>query len=420
MGEQVMSLEERSYLRDLAKRQLEYANSSAMRETEARWYRHNDLQGGVPMVHFETGTCEGDLLPQLKCTSDAARGLELTLIRNVLNHERIGDDRVVPAYLGLGWFAGMALFDISVKREHVADGHGGNLGHQFIHPIKDLKEDLRTLKPSRFSVDRDATLKWKAYLEELFGDILPVRMGCGSLVASLSQHVVHLMGMEAMIFAMVDFPEEFHAFMSRIADDHIAYMKWLEAEGLLFHNSGNDWLGQGTFGFTRSLPPATAASSGAVRTTEMWGYMDSQETVSVSPAMFAEFFYPYYKRVADNFGLLSYGCCEPVHTIWENCVSKLPNLRKVSISAWCDEEYMGQALKGSSTIFLRKPSPNFVGVGREFDEDGFREHILRTIRAAKGCTLEFAFRDVYSLGGDPEKPRRAVQIVRELLEEYWG
>ena len=81
---------------------------------------------------------------------------------------------------------------------------------------------------------------------------------------------------------------------------------------------------------------------------------------------------------------------------------------------------MGEVLKGSGTIFHRKPSPNYLAVGRELDEDGFRAHILRTIRAAEGCKLEFSFRTVYGLGGDPEKPRRAVQMVRELLEEHWA
>ena len=80
---------------------------------------------------------------------------------------------------------------------------------------------------------------------------------------------------------------------------------------------------------------------------------------------------------------------------------------------------MGEALKGSNVIYHRKPSPNFVGVGKELDEEGFKEHILKTIRCAKGCKLEFSFRDVYNLEGNPDKPRRAVQIVRELIDKEW-
>ena len=43
--------------------------------------------------------------------------------------------------------------------------------------------------------------------------------------------------------------------------------------------------------------------------------MDSQETVSISPDMYGEFIFPYYKKVAERYGLLSYGCCEPVDPV---------------------------------------------------------------------------------------------------------
>jgi hypothetical protein len=167
------------------------------------------------------------------------------------------------------------------------------------------------------------------------------------------------------------------------------------------------------------LPGKSFSSNKGITSVNLWGYTDSQETVSISPVMFDEFFFPYYLEVAKQFGLLSYGCCEPVHSFWEKSLSKLPNLRKISISPWCDEEYMGQILKGSNTIYHRKPSPNFVGVGKELDEEAYKKHILKTINCAKGCKLEFSFRDVYVLSGNPDKPRRAVQIARELLEENW-
>ena len=65
--------------------------------------------------------------------------------------------------------------------------------------------------------------------------------------------------------------------------------------------------------------------------------MDSQETSGLSPRMYAEIVFPYYREVMAQFGLVSYGCCEATHAIWEDCLSKVPNLRKVSISPWCDE-----------------------------------------------------------------------------------
>lgn len=76
---------------------------------------------------------------------------------------------------------------------------------------------------------------------------------------------------------------------------------------------------------------------------------------------------------------------------------------------------MGQALKGEKIIYSRKPSPNFLGVQKEFDEAAFRDYIQKTLTAARDCTVEFIFRDVYTLHGNLEKPARAVEIVRELI-----
>ncbi len=204
-----------------------------------------------------------------------------------------------------------------------------------------------------------------------------------------------------------------------ISRDHINFIKWMEQEGLLIENNSANFVGNGTFGFTHDLPGTNHTKGKSLSTQDMWGFMDSQETVSISPDMFGEFFFPYYFEVAKNFGLLSYGCCEPVHPIWEKYLSKLPNLRKISISPWCDEEYMGEALKGIDTIYHRKPSPNYIGVGKNLDEAAFTEHIQKTLKCAKGCKLEFSFRDIYTLGGDINKPRRAVEILRKLIEKNW-
>lgn len=412
--------EERMYLRELAKKQLEYSMLPIMKEREELWYNHNDLKGDRPMIHFETWTFENDLLPELKCTSEAARNIELQILREILNHESIGDDRVVPSWYNIGWDTRFVLFNMKVETEHATNAQGvESLGHRFKYLISDLQDDIKLLQPTVYNIDKESTFKWKAFVEDVIGDILPVKIAMGSLGCCLSQDIVHLMGMETMIYSLVDYPDEFHQIMDRASKDHIEFMKWLEREGYLLLNNNNDGLGQGSFGFSKDLPQKGFVHGNIVSTKDMWGFMDSQETVSISPEMFGEFFFPYYNEVAKNFGLLSYGCCEPVHPIWEKYISKLPGLRKVSISPWCDEGYMGEALKGSSVIYHRKPSPNFVGVDIELDEAAYSEHIKKTLTCAKGCKLEFSFRDIYTLGGRADKPRRAVEILRNLIEKYW-
>ena len=193
----------------------------------------------------------------------------------------------------------------------------------------------------------------------------------------------------------------------------------LEEKRLILPTTAFENVGQGTFAFTRELPGAETLKERPFTTSDVWGFMDSQETVGISPDMYEEFIYPCYKKISSQYGLLSYGCCEPVHPIWDRCVSKFENLRKVSISPWCDEEFMGEELRGSRVIYHRKPSPNFLGVDPVLNEEALREHFRATLKAARGCKLEFTQRDVYTLHNNIEKGRRYIQILREEIENCW-
>ena len=135
--------------------------------------------------------------------------------------------------------------------------------------------------------------------------------------------------------------------------------------------------------------------------------------------MYKEFVFPYIDRVAKEYGMVYYGCCEAVDPLWNSCLKDLSNMRKVSISPWCNEEFMGEQLRNTNIIYSRKPYPNFIGVGYDLDEEEFKKHILKTLKAARGCTLEIIYRDVYTLSNNPAKAKRAVRLIRELIDQYW-
>ena len=82
----------------------------------------------------------------------------------------------------------------------------------------------------------------------------------------------------------------------------------------------------------------------------MWGFGESQETVGVSPEMFAEFVLPYQLPILERFGLNCYGCCEPLDKRWEY-VKQIPRLRRVSVSPWSNRAFMAERL--GATTFSR-------------------------------------------------------------------
>lgn len=403
---------ELAYLRELAKKQLDYARQPVMAQRAIDWTAHNRCQGSRPMVIIEVDSFWQDVRPAPVCQSPAARMLEDQLQRNIFIHEHVGDDHVIPDFVLVPHRIGFVLFNTEQKKHYAEDG----LGFHIDPILTTLTDTIGTLPESRFENHREDTLAATRFVEETVGDILPPRVKntINHWAFGITQMVVNLMGMENMFVAMMDEPDAFHGLMRRITDDLKAFLRWQEHSGLLLLNNGNDYMGSGSFCFSDQLPGESF--DGTVRSTDTWGHLNSQESVGLSPRMYEEFMSPYYNELSREFGLVYYGCCEPVDPFWDHGISSLHNLRKVSISPWCNERFMAERLAGSTTIYSRKPSPSFLGTKTAFDPDEFRQSIRNTMEMARGCTLEFIFRDVYKLYGNTEKLRQAVGIIRRLSE----
>ena len=89
MGYEI-SREDKKILRELAKKQLEYANMPENVKRREEWYLHNDLKGERPMIHLETATFEQEILPdRMRCGGAFARQVEKQLYGNFLNQEDV-------------------------------------------------------------------------------------------------------------------------------------------------------------------------------------------------------------------------------------------------------------------------------------------------------------------------------------------
>ena len=107
---------------------------------------------------------------------------------------------------------------------------------------------IAKLNRSVYGVDRRHD-GLKCFVENVIGDILPVRLKRNPRwIMSPSIRVVRLMGLENMMYAMIDHPtpSRFTASCGR----HMEFVGWLEAEQLLVLNSGNDYVGAGSYDFT--------------------------------------------------------------------------------------------------------------------------------------------------------------------------
>jgi hypothetical protein len=136
---------------------------------------------------------------------------------------------------------------------------------------------------------------------------------------------------------------------------------------------------------------------------------------TVSPAMFEEYEIDYMIPIFERFGLVYYGCCDPLDGKM-NEVRKIPHLRKISMSPWTNQE-RGAAEIGKDYVFSRKPNPAYLASTR-FDEDLIRSDLLATkeICRKNGCPLEFILKDLSTVGRDPQRIWRWAKIATEVCE----
>ncbi|MHC4885715.1 MAG: hypothetical protein ACYTGH_11595 [Planctomycetota bacterium] len=225
----------------------------------------------------------------------------------------------------------------------------------------------------------------------------------------MTMQVIDLIGLQELMMFMFDNPEGLHRLMAFMRDDTLAFARWLEGEGLLTLNNRNDYIGSGSMGYSESLP-RQAREGGAAKLSDLWCLLESQETVGVGPDQFQEFVFPYQNEIAKHFGRVYYGCCEPVHTRW-HVLKEMANLERVSVSPWCDEAFMAEAL-GRRFVYSRKPNPTLVST-ENFDEAAIRADLRTTLDTARDCRLEIAMKDVHTLNNEPDRLARWVAMARE-------
>ena len=135
---------------------------------------------------------------------------------------------------------------------------------------------------------------------------------------------------------------------------------------------------------------------------------------SVSPAMHKEFWLDYAKDWFARFGLVYYGCCEPLHHKVP-IIRAMPNVRKISMSPFCDVEAGAEAL-GGDYVFSRKPSPALLAVDT-WDPQAVRRDLQETLDACArhGCPVELILKDVSTVRYEPQRLWEWNEVARDLI-----
>jgi len=410
VNDMTITASEREVLRRLAARVAELAARPIEKEKRELWHRHNALDKNVRPLLFcdpEHGWQEIITSEQMETCHELARDWEYRLRKEIFWAERMNDDRVTEPWFSVFWVYRRG--DWGVHENY----HGGEDGgsKSWDAPLKNL-DDLSGLRYQSLEVDRPATEQLFEKARETFGDLLPIRLrGSWYWTLGLTWEAIKLRGLQSFMLDMYDDPEGLHQLMAFLRDGTLNLLDRLESEGLFTLNNEGDYVGSGGFGWTRELP--TADFSGKARTRDLWCLCESQETVGVSPDMFGEFVFPYQQPLMERFGWVCYGCCEGLHNRWD-MLSKVSNLRRVSVSPWADRKQMAAHLQ-DRFVYSLKPHPGLLA-GDTFSSEAVRADIRDILEKAKGCRLEIIMKDNHTIRQQPQRVIDWCSITRQEIE----
>lgn len=403
---------DRLILRDLAAQVAHLAQQPCEKEKANLWRLHNQLVPVRPLILCDPELGWNEIIPEghLRCESVASRRLEWLFRREIFWGSQLKDDRVVNDYLSIPLIFREIDWGVHETRRGGADGGS----YAWDAPLRN-EEDIEKIHPPQIMIDFETSHRQMLALNDLLGDLMPVRQKTNWWwTLGLSDLLAKFRGLEQIMYDMIDAPQLIHAIMKKLRDGTLRMLDELERLDLLATNHQGDYVGSGGYGWTDELPGP--GFSGRVRTQDLWGFAESQETVSISPRMFAEFILPYQWPILERFGLNCYGCCEPLDKRWKY-IADIPNLRRVSVSPWANRSKMAEYLE-DHFVYSLKPSPSDFSAS-VFDEQAVRESLRRDLSVTRGCRLEIILKDLTTLRGEPQRIVRWVQIAREEIARLY-
>jgi len=402
--------QDKKVLRELGLVYAELAHRPVQDERKKLWYKQNALKPEKTMVLTFPEGGWNEIIPEgsLKTGSEDVRQWELSLRAAIHTQEHFKDDQVAEPVFNVAPVVSFSDYGVPIESTQ-----GENRGSYRWNPPIKSSDDFEKLHFRTVTIDREESARRMDLANEIFGDILTVRQrGALWWSVGMTWPLIQLRGLDQMMLDMYDNPDLLHKLMSFLRDSTLNEIDLLEREGVLSLNNEGDYVGSGGIGYTDELPASDYA--GSVRPRDMWVLGESQEFVGVSPQLFDEFALQYQMPIMKKFGLVCYGCCEPLDHKFD-LIKKIPRLRRVSVSPWCDLHKAREALE-DKYVFSWKPNPALLA-GTAFDEDAVRSYIKNAVDIAKGCVLEIILKDTHTCKSDPLRFDRFTRIAQEVATD---
>ena len=407
------SRKDKEMLRALAAEQAEIAALPAQEEMRRLWRKLNAKRPERPMVMIDQ-VCWNEMNVDdeltLRCEDAECRKYEEKLRRTIYQWRHFPVDMVVEPNIYVeraveGFTLGLSAMD----EKAVGDPTNSVVGHRFINQLEN-DSDLDKIKTPHLVEDKAESMRRLELAHEIFDGRLEVVACHDRSYLSVWDPISSWMGVENALYAIIDRPEFIAELVRRMVQGYMAMFDQMEELGLLhlpqplIHCTG---------AWTEELPSA-GFDPAKPRTQDIWGFGLAQMLATVSPEMFDELEVQPLQPLFERFGLIYYGCCDPLDKKMEQ-VRKIPNLRKVSMSPWVDEERGAAEIKGDF-VYSRKPNPALLAWD-SFKEEDIRSHLQKSIDACRrhGCPLEIILKDISTVRYQPQRLWRWAEIAMELV-----
>ncbi|MDQ1318586.1 MAG: hypothetical protein QG588_2248 [Candidatus Poribacteria bacterium] len=404
-------------LRDLAKQISDISEMPEQSEKIRLWKACNDLKPERAMVYADpqNGWSELDRAwIKLECENPSFRGWEFSLRRRLMRYEYIPDDFPVLNTFNVDLrISGAGYDDYGFSLQTTRPNQQGGAYH--IEPVIKTEQDIAKLHFRPIKVDHEGTERNIEMANDLFGDILNVRkVGKSYWRYGLSRVLIHMRGLDNMMLDLYDNPNLIKKLMEFLMDDFINELDIMEQEHAFSLNNSPDGVnGSGGIGYTSDLPEWDSGQTPYYKGCRCWA--ESQETVGVGPKHFDEFVLHYQLPLMERFGLVDYGCCEPLDHKLDILIKKIPHLRWVAVSPWSDRRVCADKIQGRY-VYVYKPNPSLICSPRPDWEQAEKE-IRETLEITNGNPTHIIMKDTNTFCNEPERITRWAEIASRVAKE---
>jgi hypothetical protein len=401
-------------IRGLASQIAEIAAMPVQEEKRALWRQLNALKPARPMVMIDQ-VCWNEMNLGnelvLRCSDPECQRYEDFLRRTLFQWRHFPADMVVEPFIRVPKAIHNSGYGIDIQENiAVTDPRNDVVAHRYRNQFQTM-DDLEKLQIPQISHDPAETEQRLEVAHELFEGLLEVRPWGMEPHLSLWDTIATWMGVENALYALVDQPELLHGLVGRLTEGYLNMLDQLEEQGLLCEPQS---LIHCTGAYTDELP-APGYKPEKPRTKDLWMYGMAQMFSTVSPQMFKEFEVDYTSLICERFGLVYYGCCDPLDRKMEQ-VRMIPNVRKVSMSSWANQRRGAEAI-GRDYVFSRKPSPAMLAYD-SFDAEAVRKDLEATCQICTeyGCPLELILKDISTVRYEPQRLFAWERVAMEVVE----